>query len=499
MSLAAMVLVDQSERLVRFYDRWISLVTLGRDAVVRKAVLGEVRAGDRLLDMGCGTGTLGVAAARAGANVVGIDRSPTMLAIAEEKAAAAGVDVDWRAGDAAFPPLEEDPPFDVATATFVLSELSRDLAALAIRRLAEALRPGGRLVIADEAPPTQPVLRLAASIPRAVLGVLSFAVMQQLAPTRRHPWRALLEDAGLTVVSERAYQGGSLVVLVASRPPELPPVHAPVRPLQEAIPVGLRGAVLRVAAWLDLPIAVAPGVYSLGRPDAGSPVLLTGNFLASVEAVRRGMAGGAAYLVVEDTDGWNVWCAGDAGLFNGEKAAALLALHDVAAIVDHRRIVIPRLGGRVGSRLAALSGWETVVGPLEARDLPRFLASGLRPEMRSLARLYRLRERIRVAALTLVQLPLFLFPLRWLPRGVRRPAWRFALVASCLLPLLHDQLPGRTGVSKGTSLGFAALVAGAFTRRIRLVSALATLGVAPFVGWIYQSVSPVVFWKRFWH
>jgi ubiquinone/menaquinone biosynthesis C-methylase UbiE len=497
MSLAAMVLADRSEHLARYYDRWIGLVTLGADERVRRDVLAEVGPADRLLDVGCGTGTLAVSAARAGTRVVAIDRSPAMLEVARQKAAAAGVTIEWQQGEASFPPTGEE-PFDVVTATFVLSELSGDLAEIAIRRLGQILRPGGRLVIADEAPPRGFARRLLAAFPRAMLSALSFAVLQELAPTRRHPWRQLLEDAGLEVTSERSYQHGGLVVLVARRPKRLMPVRRPIGALDAALPTGSRRWALRAAAWLALPVAVSPGVYMIGQPGRGSPVLLTGNFLASVEAVRRGMAGGAAYVVLEDTSGWNVWCAADAGRFNGAKAAALLELYDLPRLVEHRRIVVPRLGGRVRPQLAALSGWDVVVGPLEARDLPMFLASGLGPEMRSLERMYRLPERVRVGVLTLVQLPLFLLPLRWLPRPVRRPAWRFSLAAACVLPLAHDALPGRTGVAKGTYLGLAAVAAGGVRRRISPAGALALLATAPLVGWIYQSTSPVVFWKRLW-
>jgi ubiquinone/menaquinone biosynthesis C-methylase UbiE len=497
MSLAAMVLADRSERAVRFYDRWIGLITFGRDTRVRNMVLAEVRSGDRMLDVGCGTGTLAVAAAAKGATVAAIDRSPAMLAIARQKAAAAGVTVDWRAGEVSSPSVDGQ-SFDLVTATFVLSELSRDLAELAVRRLAEALRPGGRLIVADEAPPTQPLVRVLAAIPRAILWLLSFVALQQLAPTRRHPWRALLEEAGLQVTAVRSFQAGGLVVLVARRPLELPHLRRPLLPLQDALPSGPRRLVLRVAAWFDLPIAIRPGIYTLGEPSSEAPVLLTGNFLASAEAVRQGMAGSDAFVVVEDTDGWNVWCAADAGLFNGAKAAALLELHGLAEIVSQRRIVVPRLGGRVRPGLAALSGWEAAIGPIEARDLPRFLASGISPEMHSLDRLYRLQERVRVGALTLVQLPLFLFPLRWLPRSLGRPAWRFALAASCLLPLAHYHLPGRTGVVKGTCLGLGAAIAGTATRRLSLRGVLGLLSIAPLVGWIYQSSSPVIFWKRLW-
>jgi ubiquinone/menaquinone biosynthesis C-methylase UbiE len=497
MSLAAMVLADRSERFMRSYDRWISLTTLGQADRAREEVLGRIRPGQRLLEVGCGTGTLAVAAAQRGATVVAFDRSEAMLELAKEKAHEAGVTVDWRQGEAAFPPIGDE-QFDVVTATFVLSELSRDLAALAVRRMAEALRPGGQLLIADEVTPERPAARILVSIPRSILALLSFAVLEQFAPTRRHPWAALLREAGLEPNGTPTAQGASLAVFEARRPAELPPRHRVLLELDQVLPTGLRQALLKAAAWMDLPIAVRPGIYRIGDPGPDGPVLLTGNFLASVEAVRAGLAGHPAYLVIEDTDGWNVWCAGDAGLFNAEKAAALLDLHRLDALVSHRRIVVPRLGGRVRRRLTELTGWEVLVGPIEARDLVDFLEAGLTPAMRDLGRLYGTGERIRVGALTLVQLPLFLLPIRLIPPATRRPAWRLALLSSAVLPLAHDRLPGRTGVAKATYAGGLVAVAGLLTRRLRLGAAAVIVALAPLVGWVYQSSSPVVFWKRFW-
>ena len=494
MSLAAMVLADRSAPLARLYDRWIELTTLGRAGRARATVLAEVQPGDRLLDLGCGTGTLAIAAAAAGASVVAIDRSPSMLAVAREKALAAGVAVDWREGDVAFPPLAGE-QFDVATSTFALSEVSTDLVALAIRRMAEALRPGGRLVIADEARPSSAWARVLVGVPRALVAVLSFAVLEGSSTTHRHAWRALVEEAGLEVAAERRMPG-SLVLVVATRPPEFPQVRRAVRPLDEVLPEGARAVALRVGAWLALPIAVAPGVYRVGDPGPASPVLLTGNFLGSVDAVREALAGRDAYLVVEDSDGWNVWCASDAGRFTAGRAAALIELSGLGQRTPVRRIVVPRLGGRAARPLAALTGWEAVVGPIEASDLPDFLADGLGPQMRSLARMFGPRQRIRVGALTALQLALFLLPLRLLPSAWRRSAAPIALLEGAVLPLAHDLLPGRTGVVKGAVLGGATALAGAASGRTGLRGALTTLALAPFVGWVYQSSSPVVFWKR---
>jgi hypothetical protein len=67
------------------------------------------------------------------------------------------------------------------------------------------------------------------------------------------------------------------------------------------------------------------------------------------------------------------------------------------------------------------------------------------------------------------------------------------------LPLAHDWLPGRTGVVKGAALGVAAASVGAVSGSTGIRGAITALAIAPFIGWIYQSSSPVVFWKRFLH
>jgi len=498
MSLAAMVLADRIEPFMRYYDRWMSFITGGRDKTARATALRSVQPGDRLLDVGCGTGSLAIAAARKGAEVVGIDRTRPMLSLAREKAARAGVSVTFREGH--LPILaKSSETFDVVTATFVLSELSHDEAALAVRSMAEAVRPGGRVIIADEATSSATAVRLISTAQRLFFEVIAFAILQELAPTRLHPLRALLEESGLIIRQEIAYQHGALRVFVAERPATLPLLRQEVTPLAAALPKGLVRAGLRLAAWLALPIPIAPGVYRVGAPDDAAPVLLTGNFLATVELLRRALVGCDCYVVVTDSSGWNVWCASDAGRFTAEKAAILMRLYDLERLTSHRRIVIPRLGGRIRARLAALTQWDVVVGPIEARDLPDFLQRGvITPEMRSLDRMYRLPERLRVGVLTTVQAPLFLLPFRVFSKPQRRAAWRFSLAASWILPVLHYQLPGRTGISKTVMLaGAVSLVMLAIGRNYWTRAGVVLLS-APLIGWVYQSSSPVIYWKRVW-
>jgi SAM-dependent methyltransferase len=77
-----------------------------------------VAGGERVVDVGCGTGNTSIAAARAGAHVTGVDLTPKMLASARAAAAREGVIAcTFLEGDAQALPLPDD-AFDVALSTF---------------------------------------------------------------------------------------------------------------------------------------------------------------------------------------------------------------------------------------------------------------------------------------------------------------------------------------------------------------------------------------------
>lgn len=100
----------------------------------------------RVLDVGCGDGTLAVMIARQGAKVTGIDADPAMLAAARTHAEAVGAELALRLGQAEALPFP-DASFDVVIAMTVLCFVPE--ADRAVQEMTRVLRPGGRLVLGE--------------------------------------------------------------------------------------------------------------------------------------------------------------------------------------------------------------------------------------------------------------------------------------------------------------------------------------------------------------
>jgi demethylmenaquinone methyltransferase/2-methoxy-6-polyprenyl-1,4-benzoquinol methylase/phosphoethanolamine N-methyltransferase len=137
----------------RFYDAGFNIFMLGRARALRQmtVALAGVAPGEMVLDAGCGTGELTMAARRAAGatgQVLGIDSSPEMIAVARRKAARAGLAIDYRvAGVEALP--FPDSTFDVVVNSMMMHHLSDDLKRRAVAEMKRVLRPRGRLLIVD--------------------------------------------------------------------------------------------------------------------------------------------------------------------------------------------------------------------------------------------------------------------------------------------------------------------------------------------------------------
>jgi SAM-dependent methyltransferase len=101
-----------------------------------------VHAGQRVLDVACGTGVVAITASRKGAKASALDMTPELLAHARENAEIAGVQVDWREGDAERLPFD-DGAFDVVLSQF--GHMFTPRPAVVLGEMLRVLRPGGTL------------------------------------------------------------------------------------------------------------------------------------------------------------------------------------------------------------------------------------------------------------------------------------------------------------------------------------------------------------------
>lgn len=135
------------------YDFTVWLAFLGKEHAFRDKLLqlARVAKGEFVLDVGCGTGTLAIAAKRrvgpSGA-VYGIDASPEMLARAEQKARRASAEIFFRNGLAEALPFP-DAQFDVVLSAVMLHHLPRKARLQCANEIRRVLKPDGRVLAVD--------------------------------------------------------------------------------------------------------------------------------------------------------------------------------------------------------------------------------------------------------------------------------------------------------------------------------------------------------------
>jgi acetyl-CoA decarbonylase/synthase complex subunit gamma len=136
--------------------------------------------------------------------------------------------------------------------------------------------------------------------------------------------------------------------------------------------------VLRQNLYTDpqKPIQVQPGLYEINSPDGAAPVMVTTNFSITYFAVNNEVesSGWPGWLLVADAEGMSVLTAWAAGKFDADRIARAVKSSGVESKINHKRLLIPgQVAVLSGELEETLPGWEIMVGPKEAVDLPNYL------------------------------------------------------------------------------------------------------------------------------
>jgi ubiquinone/menaquinone biosynthesis C-methylase UbiE len=150
------------KRLTPLFDAVAAVAV--RDRAIKRRVLEHavIVGGEEVLDVGCGTGTLAIAALRRvpDLKMTGLDADATILARARRKAAAAGLEIRFDEGRSTALPYP-DKSVDLALSTLLFHHLPDDAKHQTAAELVRVLRPGGRMVVGDLGRPQDPLMRIA--------------------------------------------------------------------------------------------------------------------------------------------------------------------------------------------------------------------------------------------------------------------------------------------------------------------------------------------------
>ena len=212
---------------------------------------------------------------------------------------------------------------------------------------------------------------------------------------------------------------------------------------------------------------VEPGLYSVGKPDSSSSVLVTSNYKMTFDRLRKELKGLNTWILVLDTQGVNVWCAAGKGTFGTRELINRILIIQLEKVVSHKNLILPQLGapGVSAHEVLKKSGFKVLYGPVRAEDVKEFIHSGMKAtaEMRTVN--FNAYDRLVLTPVELVgtfKISMIIFGILFLlnfvgigPFGlVDFYGYSGALIVGCVLtPVLLPWIPGRAFAWKGWLLG----------------------------------------------
>lgn len=217
--MSTYVLMKILESATSRYDTGIRILTLGRLDKAYDRLTCHIKKGQRVLDLGCGTGALTLRAAQKDAKVRGIDVNPQMLEMAQKRAREANLTENVELCEMGVVELgtEEAESYDVVMSGLCFSELTEDELIYTLEEVKRILKPGGFLLLADEVKTKSISKGILNWLIRFSLVMIAYIMTQTTTkPLENLPEK--IEEAGLAVASIRLNGMEDFMELVGRKP-----------------------------------------------------------------------------------------------------------------------------------------------------------------------------------------------------------------------------------------------------------------------------------------
>jgi ubiquinone/menaquinone biosynthesis C-methylase UbiE len=201
------------------YDAGIRILTLGQLEKAYDRLASHIKSGQKVLDIGCGTGALTLMAARKGAHVKGIDISPQMLEVAQKRANKMNVIQNVEFCEMGVAELDGEKPenYDIVMSGLCFSELTEYEMIYTLKEIKRILKPGGILLVADEVRPDSLSKRIFTWLVRFPLVIITYIISQTTTKAVEN-LPEMTESAGFLIESVRLNKTGNFMELIAKKP-----------------------------------------------------------------------------------------------------------------------------------------------------------------------------------------------------------------------------------------------------------------------------------------
>jgi acetyl-CoA decarbonylase/synthase complex subunit gamma len=124
------------------------------------------------------------------------------------------------------------------------------------------------------------------------------------------------------------------------------------------------------------PLATKQGIYEINNPSENSPLMVTSNFSLTYFIVSGEIENSKvpSWLYVKDTEGLSVMTSWAAGKFSADIIGPAILKSGIPDKIKHKKLIIPGyIAAESGGLEEEMPGWEILVGPRDAANLPAYL------------------------------------------------------------------------------------------------------------------------------